>query len=270
MAKLPKVNTYFWIMKLAATTLGETGGDLLSMTLALDYARSGVVFFGLFLVSLFAQLKSKTYRPVIFWSVILTTTLTGTAIADLMSRGTDEDRTLGLGYPLATTILLTILLATLGIWYLSERSLAVGRIRSFRAETFYWVAILVSNTLGTAVGDFLADSSDLGFTGANILITGVLALVLIATLFTDIPRVPLFWIAFVLTRPYGATFGDVLTKSPSEGGIGFGTVGSSLLMAAILIIFIVYTTLNKDKVVQREAVKSEAMEPEVVETKARQ
>src|SRR5919206_35881 len=125
MNKLPKVNTYFWIMKLAATTLGETGGDLLSMTLALDYARSGVVFFGLFLVSLFAQLKSKTYRPVIFWSVILTTTLTG-----------------------------------------------------------------------TAVGDFLADSSGLGFTGANILITGVLALVLIATLFTNVPRVPLFWIAF--------------------------------------------------------------------------
>jgi uncharacterized membrane-anchored protein len=253
MYKLPKVNTYFWIMKLAATTLGETGGDLLAMTLALDYARSSVVFFGLFLISLFAQLKSKVYRPLIFWSVIVTTTLTGTAIADLMSRGTDQNRTLGLGYPATTAILLAILLATLGIWYFRERSLAVDKIRTLRAETFYWVAILVSNTLGTAVGDFLATSSGLGFTGANILITGVLVLVLMATLFTDIPRVPLFWIAFVLTRPYGATFGDVLTKSPTEGGIGFGTVGSSLVMGAILVIVIIYTTWNKDKAVETKA-----------------
>src|SRR5919199_690197 len=253
MNKIPKVNTYFWIMKLAATTLGETGGDLLSMTLGLDYTGSAIIFFVLFLISLFAQLASRRLHPAIFWSVILTTTLTGTAVADKLARGTDEDRTLGLGYPLATAILLGILLAVLGIWYLSERSLAVERISSLRAETFYWIAILASNTLGTAVGDFLADSESLGFLGANILITAVLGFVVIATLFTDIPRVPLFWIAFVLTRPYGATFGDVLTKSPAEGGIGFGTVGASLIMAAILVI-IIYTTLNKDKVVEREAV----------------
>ena len=258
MNKLPKVNTYFWIMKLAATTLGETGGDLLSMTLALDYAGSAVVFFVFFLISLFAQLASRTFHPLIFWSVILTTTLTGTAIADLMSRGTDEDRTLGLGYPATTAILLALLLAVLGVWYLSERSLSVERIRTLRAETFYWVAILVSNTLGTALGDFLADSSGLGFTGANILITGVLVMVLAATLFTNIPRVPLFWIAFVLTRPYGATFGDVLTKSPAEGGTGLGTVGASSIMAAILAIFIVYTTWNRDKVVEAKAQRESA------------
>jgi len=236
-------------MKLAATTLGETGGDLLSMTLALDYALSSVVFFALFAISLFTQLASKSFHPLIFWAVIVTTTLTGTAIADLMARGTDEDRTVGLGYPVATAILLAILLAVLGIWYLTSRSLSVERIDTLRAETFYWVAILVSNTLGTALGDFLADSSGLGFVGANILITGVLVLVLIATFFTNIPRVLLFWTAFVLTRPYGATFGDVLTKSPDEGGIGFGTVEASLIMGAILVIFIVYTTWNRDKLV---------------------
>jgi uncharacterized membrane-anchored protein len=170
-----------------------------------------------------------------------------------MARGTDQDRTLGLGYPAASAILLAILLAILGVWYLSERSLSVDRISTLRAETFYWFAILASNTLGTALGDFLADNSGLGFIGANVLITGVLVLVLLAAFFTNISRVTLFWIAFVLTRPYGATFGDVLTKSPDEGGIGFGTVGSSLLMGAILAIFIVYTTLNKDKVVETKA-----------------
>ncbi|HZB84215.1 MAG TPA: hypothetical protein VE288_15380 [Rubrobacteraceae bacterium] len=269
MNKIPKVNTYFWIMKLAATTLGETGGDLVSMTLGLDYTGSAIIFFVLFLISLFAQLASRRLHPAIFWSVILTTTLTGTAVADKLARGTDEDRTLGLGYPLATAILLGILLAVLGIWYLSERSLAVERISSLRAETFYWVAILASNTLGTALGDFLADSERIGFLGANILITAILVLVLLATLFTNIPRVPLFWIAFVLTRPYGATFGDVLTKSPSEGGTGFGTVGASLIMAAILAIFIIYTTWNRDKVVEAEAVEPGAVEQETEEIKAR-
>jgi uncharacterized membrane-anchored protein len=269
MNKLPKVNTYFWIMKLAATTLGETGGDLVSMTLGLDYTGSAIIFFVLFLISLFVQLASRRLHPPIFWSVILTTTLTGTAVADKLARGTDEDRTLGLGYPLATAILLGILLAVLGIWYLSERSLAVERISSLRAETFYWVAILASNTLGTALGDFLSDSERIGFLGANILITAILVLVLLATLFTNIPRVSLFWIAFVLTRPYGATFGDVLTKSPDEGGTGFGTVGASLIMAAILAIFIVYTTWNRDKVVEREAVEPGAVEQETEEIKAR-
>jgi uncharacterized membrane-anchored protein len=147
--------------------------------------------------------------------------------------------------------------------------LAVERISSLRAETFYWVAILASNTLGTALGDFLADSERIGFLGANILITAILVLVLLATLFTNIPRVPLFWIAFVLTRPYGATFGDVLTKSPDEGGTGFGTVGASLIMAAILAIFIIYTTWNRDKVVEAEAVEPGAIEQEAEEIKAR-
>src|ERR671932_2874304 len=190
MNKIPKVNTYFWIMKLAATTLGETGGDLLSMTLGLDYTGSAIIFFVLFLISLFAQLASHRLHPAIFCSVIVTTTLTGTAVADKLARGTDEDRTLGLGYPLATAILLGVLLAVLWIWYLSERSLAVDRISSLRAETFYWVAILASNTLGTAVGDFLADSESLGFLGANILITAVVGVVVFAPFFFNNSLVP--------------------------------------------------------------------------------
>jgi uncharacterized membrane-anchored protein len=145
------------------------------------------LFFGLFLIFLVAQLVSKAYHPLIFWTVILLTATTGTAVSDFI-----DDRTLGLGYVVGTLILIALLLGVLGLWYLSERSLAVDQIRTHKAEVFYWVAILVSNTLGTALGDFLADSSGLGFVGANMLITGALGLVLLATFFTRISRVPLF------------------------------------------------------------------------------
>jgi uncharacterized membrane-anchored protein len=251
--KLPKVNSYFWIMKISATTLGETAGDLLSMTLALGYALSAGIFFGLLVIFLVAQMTSKNYRPLIYWMVILLTATTGTAVSDFI------DRTLGIGYVEGSIILTAILVVVLAAWYLSGRSLAVEKIRSHTAEAFYWTAILVSNTLGTALGDFLSTSSGLGFVGANLLITGGLLLVLLATYFTKISRVPLFWIAFVLTRPFGATFGDVLTKSPADGGTGFGTIGSSLIIGAILVIFMIYTTLNREKVVEPETTGDPAL-----------
>ena len=233
--KLPAITLLFWIMKICATTLGETAGDLLSMTLDIGYAASSAVLLAAFLVTLIFQLRSRIYQPYLYWSVILATSTAGTTMSDFM------DRTLGLGYATGSAILLGTLIVILSIWWFVERSLSVTNIKSFRAELFYWIAILVSNTLGTALGDFLADDSGLGFLGGAILIGGVLVLIVLATYLTKIPKTALFWAAFVLTRPVGATMGDVLTKMPDQGGLGLGTIGSSFVLAVVLILIIRYT-----------------------------
>ena len=197
--KIPEVALLFWIMKICATTLGETGGDLLSMTLDLGYAVSSLIFIGFFLVTVTGQLSVKRYIPVIYWCVIVSTSTAGTTMSDFM------DRTLGLGYVAGSAILSSILIIVLLLWCYSEKSLSVTSIRTFKGELFYWTAILFSNTLGTAFGDFLADSSGLGFAGSNILISSLLLLIVLAHFYTKISKVVLFWIAFVLTRPFGAT-----------------------------------------------------------------
>lgn len=242
MNKIPQITLVFWIMKICATTLGETAGDLLSMTLNVGYAISSIILFGLFLISLISQLISKKYHPLLYWTVILSTSTAGTTMSDYM------DRTLKLGYANGSMILVSILLAILGVWYLSERSLNVNYISTRKAEIFYWLAILFSNTLGTALGDFLADSSGLGFAGGAILIGGLLGLLVLATYYTKVSRVFLFWSAFVLTRPFGATFGDLLTKPHVKGGLGLGTIGSSLVLITILVGFIIYDTFKNVKV----------------------
>lgn len=238
MSKLPKITLYFWIMKICATTLGETAGDLLSMTLNVGYAASSLILIGLFLISLVTQLLSKTYNPILYWTVILSTSTAGTTMSDYM------DRTLKLGYVNGSLILLSTLLAVLAYWRFSIGSLSVNNIKTFKVELIYWTAILVSNTLGTALGDFLADTSGLGFAGGALLISALLGLVIIATFYTKISRVLLFWVAFVLTRPLGATVGDFLTKTHEKGGLGFGTIGSSLVLATILVFFILLTTIR--------------------------
>jgi uncharacterized membrane-anchored protein len=219
-------------MKIAATTLGETAGDLLSMTLGVGYAASSVTLVSAFLISVVFQLLSKRYHPSLYWLVILTTSTAGTTMSDYM------DRTLGLGYAKGAALLLGLLLSVLGVWRLATGTLAVDRVTTRKAELFYWIAILFSNTLGTALGDFLADDSGLGFAGGAALIGGLLGLVLLATFFTRASRVLLFWIAFVLTRPFGATMGDVLTKSRDKGGLALGTAGASAVLGAILIAFV--------------------------------
>lgn len=234
--KLPAITFAFWVMKICATTLGETAGDLLSMTLDVGYALSTLILLTAFAATLAAQLRTRRFHPFLYWSVILSTSTAGTTMSDFM------DRTAGLGYTTGTTILLGALLAVLATWKLAEGSLAVTGIRTRRAEIFYWCAILASNTLGTALGDFLAHDSGLGFGGGALLIGGVIGLVALAYAFTPISRVALFWAAFVLTRPFGATIGDVLTKTPAEGGIGFGTIGSSLVLAGMLIAVILLTS----------------------------
>ena len=235
--KIPEITLAFWIMKICATTLGETAGDLLSMTMDLGYAVSSLILIGFFFVTLGLQLAARKYHPVLYWLVILSTSTAGTTMSDYM------DRTLKIGYAGGSAILLTILLSILTYWKMTESSLSVVNIRSRKVEVLYWIAILFSNTLGTALGDFLAHDSDLGFAGGAALIGGLIALVVLAYYLTSISRVALFWIAFVLTRPFGATMGDVLTKPHDEGGLNFGTVGSSGVLFAILAVMIAYTTV---------------------------
>lgn len=235
MKKIPEITILFWIMKICATTLGETAGDLLSMTMNVGYAVSSTILISIFFVTLIVQLLSKKYNPIIYWLVILSTSTAGTTMSDYM------DRTLGLGYATGSMILITILLIVFFLWRMSEKSLSVTNITTFKGELFYWIAILFSNTLGTAVGDFLADDSGLGFLGGAILIGSLLSVVVLAKYFTNISTVLLFWIAFVLTRPFGATFGDLLTKSSEKGGLNFGTTGSSLILFAVLAVLVAYT-----------------------------
>jgi len=233
MNKIPQLALAFWVMKICATTLGETAGDLLSMTLNVGYAISTLILLSFFAVTLIIQLTTKRYRPIIYWAVILSTSTAGTTMSDFM------DRTLGLGYTTGSLILVSILIVILLVWRSVEPSLSVTSIKSFRAEMFYWTAILFSNTLGTALGDFLADSSGLGFLGGALLIGSLILLITLAYKFTSISRVALFWLAFVLTRPFGATFGDLLTKPLDHGGLNFGTIGSSAILFGILAILVI-------------------------------
>ena len=246
MNKVAKITLGFWIMKICATTLGETGGDLLSMTLHIGYAMSSAILFSLFLVAVIAQITSKKFNPALYWTVILATSTAGTTMSDFM------DRTLHLGYAKGSTILFSGLLIVLAVWYLSEKSLSVNNIQKPREEIFYWVAILFSNTLGTALGDFLADSSGLGFSGGALLIGSLIGLLALAFYFTKINRVALFWIAFVLTRPFGATFGDLLTKPVARGGLDFGTIGSSIILATILSTLVIYTSIKDKKLAENQ------------------
>jgi uncharacterized membrane-anchored protein len=249
MNKIAKVTFFFWIMKICATTLGETAGDLLSMTMNVGYAVSSIILISLFLISVVVQLKSTRFHPVLFWTVILTTSTAGTTMSDFM------DRTMGLGYAKGSLILIACLLVVLAAWRFSEKTLSVSNIRTTKAELFYWTAILFSNTLGTALGDFLADDSGLGFLGGAALIGGLLVLIVIATYFTRLNRVILFWIAFVLTRPFGATFGDLLTKPIVKGGLNFGTVGSSLILSSLLAAFVIYTNTMEKRVLSPELIE---------------
>ena len=238
MKKIPEITLLFWIMKICATTLGETAGDLLSMTLNVGYAISTIILLVGFLITLVAQFSLKKYVPAIYWLVILSTSTAGTTMSDFM------DRTLGFGYALGSFLLVFLLCLTLFIWYKFEKSLSVSDIKSKRGELFYWTAILISNTLGTALGDYLADNSGLGFSGGVILIGSLLAITVLSYYFTKISTVFLFWIAFVLTRPFGATFGDLLTKNHEKGGLDFGTIGSSLILFSVLLILVLYASVK--------------------------
>ena len=246
--KVATVNLAFWVMKTCATTVGETGGDLLSMTLGVGYAVSSLILIGFFVVTLIAQLRSTRFHPALYWAVIVATSTAGTTMSDFM------DRTLGLGYAVGSAILLSLLVAILAIWRMSLGSLSVVHISRPRVEAFYWLAILTSNTLGTALGDFLADNSGLGYLGGNLLISVAIAAVVVAYFATRISRTVLFWAAFVLTRPFGATMGDLLTKDRVKGGLGFGTVGSTAVLSGILVALVLWSVMANRRAARAQRV----------------
>lgn len=236
MSKVPQVTVAFWVIKICATTVGETGGDALSMTLNLGYAVSTLIFLAYFAVALTAQLMAKRFHAFFYWALVVATTTVGTTTSDYM------DRTLGLGYIKSSIAMFLAVLAVLFIWRRVTGAIAVDHITDRKNEVFYWLTILVSNTLGTALGDFTADDAGLGFEGGALVFFGLIALVGAAYRFTKIPRAILFWAAYVLTRPLGATLGDMLTKPLSHGGLNLGRFESSLAIAAVMVVGVVVTS----------------------------
>lgn len=241
--KLPQITALFWILKIAATTLGETGGDLLAQTLHLGYAAASALFLVIFVVSLLTQLRARRFHPALYWTVIAATSTAGTTISDLLNRGPGSDTSTdgGLGYGTGAALLVSGLAIVFVIWKLTGQSYDVTDITTTRAEVLYWAAILLSNTLGTSLGDYLSDSSGLGYWGSAALIAAIMTAVLIAHYLTGISGVLLFWLAFILTRPLGATVGDLLSKSHAKGGLGFGTWGTSTVLLAVLVAGIAYS-----------------------------
>lgn len=239
MAKLPQITLLFWVMKIAATTLGETGGDLLAQTLNIGYAISSLLFIGLFLVSLVIQLKAQKFHLALYWTVIISTSTAGTTMSDFINRSA------GLGYAKGALVLITCLAVVFAIWYRSGQTFSVEQISTFRGELLYWIAILISNTLGTSLGDFLADSSGLGYAGGALVIGSAMVLILAAHYLTPTSATLLFWMAFVLTRPLGATVGDFFSKPLAKGGLDLGTVGSSAALTAILAVLVGYTLIKQ-------------------------
>ena len=238
-SKVPAVTLAFWLVKIFATTVGETGGDALSMSLGLGYAVSTAIFLVFFLVTLAAQVKSSHYHPVIYWLVVVATTTVGTTTSDMF------DRTLGLGYVRSSAIELGLVIAVLIAWHRSTGSIGVDRITTRKNEIFYWITILVSNTLGTALGDFLATDAGLGFQKGALVFAALLAVVALLHYFSRVPTSILFWAAYVLTRPLGATLGDTLTKPVAEGGLNFGRFTSTLVLAVGMIVIVAMTSLRK-------------------------
>jgi len=238
-SKVPAVTLAFWVSKIAATTLGETGGDAVSMSLNLGYLVATMIFGAIFLVALGLQVFARRYHPFNYWFVIVATTTVGTTISDYL------DRTAGLGYPLASLILFLLVLTILAIWRFSTGDISVTHIADRKTEIFYWVTILVSNTLGTALGDYLADSKGFGFAGGALVFGGAIALIGVAYFVTRIPRAILFWAAFILTRPLGATLGDILTKPVHQGGLNLDRIESSLALAIFMAACISLTSLRK-------------------------
>ncbi len=234
LSKAPRATLMFWLVKICATTVGETGGDAVSMTLGLGYAVAAAIFLACFVVALVAQLRVDRYRPVIYWLTVVTTTTVGTAVSDFV------DRTLHLGYVLSSAMLLALVIAVLVAWRATSGRIAADRIASRRDEIFYWLTILVSNTLGTALGDFTADDSGLGLgfeTGA-LVFGGMIALVAALHRLRLAPQTVLFWAAYVLTRPLGATLGDTLTKAHAQGGFALDRIAASLAIGALMAVLI--------------------------------
>lgn len=232
-SKVPAVTTAFWLTKIAATTLGETGGDAVTMSMNLGYLTGTLIFAIIFLVAVAVQINRHSFNKWIYWFTVVATTTVGTTLADF------ADRSLGIGY-LGGTLLLSILLAlSLFLWKVTCGTVAVSSVSNGVTETFYWVTIMFSQTLGTALGDWTADSEGLGYDGGILLFVGALAIIWAASCFTALSRTALFWAAFILTRPLGAVVGDFLDKPFAAGGLALSRYGASLALALMIIAFLV-------------------------------
>ncbi|HZP88089.1 MAG TPA: hypothetical protein VFB54_14845 [Burkholderiales bacterium] len=234
LSKVPEVTLVFWIIKIAATTLGETGGDAVSMSMNLGYLVGTVVFAAIFIAAVIAQIAAKQFHPFLYWTTIVATTTVGTTLADF------ADRSLGIGYAGGSCLLSALLIASLFIWYRSLGSVSVDTVSSPKAEVFYWITIMFSQTLGTALGDWTADTGGLGYGGAATIFSALLAVVVAAYYWTNISRTVLFWAAFILTRPLGAVVGDLLDKPLNAGGLALSRYSAS----AVLLVFILICVLS--------------------------
>jgi uncharacterized membrane-anchored protein len=228
LSKVPEVTLVFWIIKIAATTLGETAGDAVTMSMHLGYLVGTAIFATIFVVAVSAQIEAKRFHPFLYWAVIVATTTAGTTLADFV------DRSLGIGYPGGSLLLLALLLASLGAWHWTLGSVSVNTLTSRKAEMFYWVTIMFSQTLGTALGDWMADGAGLGYEGGALVFAAGLALVAAAYFWTRLSHTLLFWAAFILTRPLGATVGDFLDKPLSHGGLALSRYSASAALAVFI------------------------------------
>ncbi len=235
LSKVPEVTLIFWIMKILATTLGETGGDTLSMSMKLGYLESTEIFAAIFIAAVIVQILAKRFHPVVYWMTIIATTTVGTTLADF------ADRSLGIGYAGGTVILFTLLMVSLSLWNRTLGSVAVDTVNSPKSEMFYWVTIMLSQTLGTALGDWTADTAGLGYEGGALVFGAMLAVIAVAYYRTRISHTVLFWAAFILTRPLGAVVGDFLDKPVIKGGLALSRYSASatliVLIALCIIIF---------------------------------
>ena len=233
LSKVPEVTLIFWIVKIAATTLGETAGDAVSMSMSLGYLIGTAIFALAFIISVLSQIKSKQYHPAIYWTTIIASTTVGTTLADY------ADRSLGIGYSGGVTLLTGLLMLSLVTWYKTLGSISTDNISTPREETFYWVTIMFSQTLGTALGDWTADNAGLGY-GLGILIFSVLLLIVVALNFwTNISKAILFWAAFILTRPLGAVVGDFLDKPIASGGLALSRYSASAALIGFIILCLI-------------------------------
>jgi uncharacterized membrane-anchored protein len=245
MRKLPHVTLLFWILKIVAVTLGETAGDFLGITLKIGYVVTAFIFLAFFLIVVVAQVRAKRFYPALFWTVVLGTSMVGTEISDFLNRGFGHDSAQhGIGYAWGAVVLTGILAAIFLVWWRTGQTYDVENIASRKGEILYWIAILVSNTLGTSSGDWLSNDTGLGFRNAFFVIAGIMVLIVAAHYLTNINGMVLFWLAFILTRPLGAAGGDSLTKPVDEGGLGWGALGGSVALLTLLIGLVVYETIQ--------------------------
>lgn len=234
LSKVPEVTLIFWIIKILATTLGETGGDTVSMSMNLGYLVGTGIFAVLFLVAVLAQVSAKKFHPFLYWATIIATTTVGTTLADFATRS------VGIGYAGGSLILFALLMASLLIWHRTLGSVAVDTVSSPKSEVFYWVTIMFSQTLGTALGDWTADTANLGYAGAAIVFGTMLAVVAAAYYWTKISHTVLFWVAFILTRPLGAVVGDFLDKPRDHGGLALSRYSASAALLGLVVLLIVF------------------------------